>query len=61
MPFKDWPQYVQRRKLLADVPISVKAKFMGELPGEPVAAVYKNTQSGAKQISLLGMCCAVDI
>ena len=59
-PFKDWPQDAKRRKLLDDVPLSIKAKFIGT-PSAETAAVYFNEQIGKKQLPLLGMCCAVDV
>ena len=60
-PFKEWPQDAKRRKLLDDVPLSIKAKFVGQPSAEPPAAVFSTTKLGASQLTVLGMCCAVDV
>ncbi len=60
VPQKEWPKDAKRRKLLDDVPMSIKNKFMGT-PSVEQAAVYFNTELGKKRLPLLGMCCAVDI
>jgi hypothetical protein len=59
-PFKEWPQNVKRKKLLDDLPMSTKANLLGTL-FEETSAVYFYTESGKKQLSVLGLCCAVDI